>query len=63
MKEIVKHIDGGRLLLEADRRIYDVKAILNAAYKFTARCQEFRNNYPASHNYPSEDVILKESIF
>lgn len=38
MKEIIKHIDGNRLLLEVDKTIYDEKAILKAAYKFTDMC-------------------------
>ena len=38
MKEIIKQIDDGRLLLEVDKNIYDVKAILNATHKFADRC-------------------------
>lgn len=60
MKEIVKHIDGGRLLLEADRRIYDVKAIFNAAYKFTDRCHI--HHEPISDDVTGVYIKAKENI-
>jgi len=50
MKEIIKHIDGGKLLLEVDRHVYDAKAILNASYKFTDKCH--------IHHEPISDDIV-----
>lgn len=35
MKEIIKKIEGGRLLLEVSTKFYDKKAIVAASYKFT----------------------------
>ena len=38
MKEIVKKLEGDRLLLEISRKVYDTKAITQTAYKFTNKC-------------------------
>jgi His-Xaa-Ser system protein HxsD len=38
MKEIIKKIEDGRLLVEVTKRIYNENAITYSAYKFTDRC-------------------------
>lgn len=44
MKEIIKQIENNNILLEIDNAIYDVKAILKAAYKFTDKCYIHNEN-------------------
>jgi His-Xaa-Ser system protein HxsD len=38
MKEILKKIEGNKLLLTVANDIYENEAILNTSYKFTDRC-------------------------
>ena len=38
MKEIIKTLVDGRLLLEINKTIYDIKAITQTSYKFTDKC-------------------------
>lgn len=38
MEGIVKKIEGGQLLIEISKEIYDKKAAMAAAYKFTGKC-------------------------
>lgn len=38
MEEIIKKSNDGQFLLEISRKIYDINAILKAAYKFTDTC-------------------------
>ena len=38
MKEILKEIEGNKLLLTVSNEMYENEAILNASYKFTDRC-------------------------
>ena len=48
MKEIIEHVDNGRILLEINKNIYDAYAITNASYKFTDRCYIYQE--PISDN-------------
>ena len=48
MKEIIKHFDDGRILLEIDKNIYDTRAVANASYRFTDRCYIYQE--PISDN-------------
>jgi len=47
VKEIIKQIENNNILLEIDNTIYDVKAILKAAYKFTDKCHIHNENLSA----------------
>ena len=38
IKNIIKEIDGGQLLLEVNKKIYEVEAILKAAYRYNDKC-------------------------
>jgi len=38
MKEILKEIEGNKLLLTVDNSVYEKEAILNASYKYTDKC-------------------------
>jgi len=38
MKEILKKMEGNKILLKVSNEIYEKDAILNASYKFTDKC-------------------------
>lgn len=44
MKEILKKVENRQLLIEISKEIYDKKAAMAAAYKFTDRCYIYVNS-------------------
>jgi len=46
MKEILKKIEDEQLLIEISKEIYDKKAAMAAAYKFTDKCYIYVNSTP-----------------
>ena len=38
MKEILKKVEGNKLLLTVDNSLYEKEAVLNTSYKFTDKC-------------------------
>ena len=38
MKELIRRLESGKLLLEVNKKIYNMKAITQTSYKFTDKC-------------------------
>ena len=64
MKEILKEIEGDKLLLKVPKDIYEKEAVLNASYKFTNMCyiniDTIENIIEVLFQAKKDDINLKE---
>jgi His-Xaa-Ser system protein HxsD len=63
MKEILKKIEGNKVLLTVQNDLYEKDAILNASYKFTDKCfiqiEPINSNTEILFQAKTEDVDLE----